>query len=347
MEDDNWWMLRFSNNVWHITNAQRKNSGKTGGLMFSTKVGAPDPCQAGPWRVFAGKNWEDQDSVVITQVGAPPATSSRAIAAPAISESLDRPRSAGATSETNSTVDPREKVDRIERDGCMFWEVLLKKETAEDKFGFVQANGKLDFEQRLMAAAEEAGAASPTATTTPPSTPAASTRPDIAILNGPEVLVVRKINEGGLLHRYNLRHPEAEVLTTDFICNVNGQTSIEGMQREIRSRRIHLQIMRYPESFTVPLQKNGRKLGFKFDKIRPNSTYLRISEILPDGALPEWNKQQVNASRWHLAVLPDMMISTVSNVTGDSQQLVNELKTAEELTLYVQRGDTKKGAEKA
>merc|ERR1712113_345051 len=91
-------------------------------------------------------------------------------------------------------------------DGCLYWDVMLEKESVEDKFGFVQANGKLEFETRflgLRALAEAQGTA----------------------FSGPHVLIVRRIHEQGLLHAWNLRHPEAQVYPQDRICKVNFETT--------------------------------------------------------------------------------------------------------------------------
>merc|ERR1719453_1337782 len=105
-------------------------------------------------------------------------------------------------------------------------------------------------------------------------TPNEQLPPEDNSIPAPEVLVVRRVNQDGLLEAWNKRHPEAEVKAQDRIIAVNGETAVEGMQREIRSPRIHIKLCRYPERFTVVLSKAGNvRLGFRFE--RPTSQHLR------------------------------------------------------------------------
>jgi len=222
---------------------------------------------------------------------------------------------------TESEFSSREQVRREERDGCLFWEVMLKKESIGDKFGFAQVNGRAEFEVRLPA-------------------PAQTSEPEFApdeAWRGPEVLIVRRIHDGGLLHQWCCRHPEAEVFPQDRVCAVNGELTVEGMQREIRARRILLRFMRYPEHFAVTLKKDGRKLGFRIQPSSPQE--LRITEVLSQGALTAYNRQQVASGLWHYAVLPDMCIESANGVSGDATAIAEELKTCEEVTIRVRRNE--------
>jgi len=154
------------------------------------------------------------------------------------------------------------------------------------------------------------------------------------------VLVVRRINEDGLLEAWNKRHPEARVKAQDRILSVNGVHSVEGMQKEIRSRRIVLQFARYPDRFRVALKKNGRRLGFRFE--RPTSQHLqelRISEVLPEGALPDHNTEQGSLGLWHYCVLPDMRIEATNGISGDAWEMAEELKRCETVELQIRRAE--------
>merc|ERR1712048_852437 len=46
---------------------------------------------------------------------------------------------------------PEPPVVLEKKDGLLFWNALLEKESPEDKFGFAQANGRVEFEMRLPA----------------------------------------------------------------------------------------------------------------------------------------------------------------------------------------------------
>mmetsp|Transcript_70988 Transcript_70988/g.125535 ORF Transcript_70988/g.125535 Transcript_70988/m.125535 type:complete len:677 (+) Transcript_70988:74-2104(+) len=209
-----------------------------------------------------------------------------------------------------------------EDDGCLYWQVLLKKEEIDDKFGFVQANGKLDFETRLGQKASGEGG--------------------VSKLVGPDVLIVRRIHPGGLLQRWNERIPELEVKPQDRIIGVNDETTIEGMMAEIHTPRIMLQMMRFPERFIVTLSKEyGGKLGFKFE--RPQNVHseeVRVTEVLEEGCLMSYNVHQVKAGRYAYIVLPDMRIDRANDCWGDAQAISNELKEATIVDLHIRRCET-------
>jgi len=213
-------------------------------------------------------------------------------------------------------------------DGCIVWQVLLKKESVGDKYGFVQANGKIEFESRLARKPEG-------------SLDSDHENP-VALLKGPEMLIVRRIHDGGLLARWNERVPELMVKPQDRIVSVNEDSTVEGMMQEIHSPRILIQMCRFPDQFTVTLNKDdGGKLGFRFERPQNvHSAEVRITEVLDEGCVMNYNRQQVRQGRWAYVMLPDMRIDRVNDVSGDAQAISDELKMARVVELNVKRVDT-------
>jgi len=230
---------------------------------------------------------------------------------------------------------PNKEVVPEEVDGCLEWEVMLKKEASTDKFGFVQANGKLDFETRLANPCQRLVTMGKR-----PLMPAESSP-----LPGPTALIVRKVHEGLLLHCWNQKYPQIAVRPQDRILSVNGEASLEAMQREIKSAKIVIKFKRYPEMFTARLTKNNRRLGFRFEKptsavdSKGRSKELRITEICPDGAVPDYNREMALADRHHYVLLPDMRITQANDIVGDGGEIAEELKRCEEVTLTLRRAD--------
>jgi len=228
---------------------------------------------------------------------------------------------------------PNKDVRQEEVDGCLEWEVSLRKESASDKFGFVQANGKLEFETRLANPSQRA--------VNPGSSKTQLKGPEESPLPGPNVFIVRRIHDGALLHRWNLKYPAIAVQPHDRIVSVNGESSLEGMQREIKSPLILIKFVRYPEVFSLTLKKGDRRLGFRFE--RPpegaKSEEVRFTEILAEGALPDYNREQVAAGRFQFVVLPDMRIIKANGLSGDGSEIAEELKRCSEVTLLVRRAE--------
>mmetsp|Transcript_31252 Transcript_31252/g.58694 ORF Transcript_31252/g.58694 Transcript_31252/m.58694 type:complete len:562 (-) Transcript_31252:222-1907(-) len=234
---------------------------------------------------------------------------------------LDEP-----TSETDSFASQQDFADEAqagieEEDGCLYWQVLLKKESTQDKFGMAQANGKVEFEIRLEAKAWESGR-----------------HPR---LPGPEMLIVKRIYPDGLLQKWNARVPQLEIRRQDRIVAVNDKTTVEAMAAEMQERRVFLQLVRFPDRFVVGLSKeSGIKLGFRFE--RPQGTFaeeVRITEVLDDGALMAYNRHQVELERYAFVVLPEMRIDRVNDVWGDAELIANELKFASVVDLHIRRAD--------
>lgn len=261
------------------------------------------------------------------------ASSSRAVSTPTSAKVIDDNLSEESAEARAENRVPNKEVVQTRVGDCLVWEVSLRKEIAADKFGFVQANGKLEFEARLANSGQRPG---PQPAVAQPIKP-----PEMSPLPGPEVLIVRRIHENELLDRWNKRHPHIAVHPSDRIISVNGDSTLEGMQREIRSSKIVVKFLRYPEQFTVKLKKDGRRLGFRFERPPPGAVCedVRMTEVLLEGALPDYNKEQVKAGKWHLVVLPDMRIMAANSVSGDGAEIAEELKLCEEVTLIIQRAE--------
>lgn len=94
------------------------------------------------------------------------------------------------------------------------------QDKAEDKYGFAQSNGRVEFEMLLNKGKKEK-------------------------MEGPNYLVVKRVYKAGLLAKWNERVPQLEVKTGDRIIAVNDQKSAEDMAKEIHAPRIFLQVMRH------------------------------------------------------------------------------------------------------
>merc|ERR550514_1104515 len=106
-----------------------------------------------------------------------------------------------------------------------------------------------------------------------------------------------------------------------------------------------MMICRFPERFDVELKKGGRKLGFKFEK-PSNQTLpeLRITEVLKEGVLAECNNTQINQSRWHHVVLPEMRIEAVNEVEEDATKIAEELRQCAVAKLRIRRSEAMQAA---
>jgi len=229
--------------------------------------------------------------------------------AAASSQSPGQPSPVSPGSSSNparSTVRPR----RL-RNGCEYWEVRLEKVKQEEIYGLQSTSGRDEFERRMNGS-----------------------------LRGPETLIVWAIKEGSLLDRWNKENPEADVMPQDRICNVNSEITIEGMRRELSSPRLLMRVMRYPEQFTLELRRDGLPLGCKFVKAPGQGVEeLVLKEIAPQGALHIYNGQQVSQGKWQNVLLPEMRVEAANDVRGDTARIMEELRTKDELTLHVRRGE--------
>jgi len=243
--------------------------------------------------------------------------------APVLAAAVAAPRMPASAASASAVPDQWE--------GCLTFEVSLAKDTAADKFGFVQASGKIEFEQRMQQPRDKNRRA------TEQSEDGDPTKADV---QGPSVLVVRRIHRDGILDRWNKANPAKEVQVQDQIAAVNGHTTIEAMQQQLREMTVQMLVIRLPERFTVKLSKDGGRLGLCFE--RPSSqsmavAELRISEVMKAGALPEYNRKQASLGRHQYCVLPEMRIEAVNGESRNINEMVDRLKGSAEVELRIRR----------
>lgn len=252
-------------------------------------------------------------------------------------------------------------------DGCTFWEVTLTKRKFKTKYGFSHVNGRTEFlkertygdklstaastPQSLSAARGRANAPS----LSPSSSSSRVKSPSLLVGNGtvghqlqvldgpaPEVLVVKKVSEDGLLHEWNDLHVDAEVRPSDRICEVNNCRTIQEMGRELRSDSVRMMVLRYPEWFHIELRKQdgARRLGFKFE--RPANvalSELRITDVTPDCLLDESNTQYIDQGRFHYVVTGGMRIEAANDAEGCAAKIAEELRSCQSVRLRIRRAE--------
>merc|ERR1712060_538640 len=61
--------------------------------------------------------------------------------------------------------------------------------------------------------------------------------------------------------------------------------------------------------------------------------------VLAEGALPDHNIGQSVLGQWHYVVQPDMRIESINGISGDSVEMVAELKGADTVRLVIRRAE--------
>lgn len=213
--------------------------------------------------------------------------------------------------------------------GCLKWEVVLQKRDPTDRFGFSHISGA---EQFLKArGARVMGAASSFAQRLP--------------LQAPEVLIIREIAPSGLLAEWSRSRTGlgGEVVLGDRVASVNGISSVEAMQEQLKtSQRCVLSLVRYPPKFIAKLpglSNQRRSLGLKFDIIGNGFTGLRITGVARDGLVEEYNQFHLKHGRFHLVITAGMVVLSVNQAQGSSEQMLRVLSQAPSLTLLICRSE--------
>jgi len=238
------------------------------------------------------------------------------------------------------------RVPKVEADFCVSWEVTLTKREGLDKYGFSHANGKADFfrRRRQMMASQPTSPVSPSSPAIDGNDLRKGLSSSLATDDlGPETLIIKRINESSLLHEWNEEHSDAAVRVGDRITEVNGQRTMELMQKGLRSSQVKMKVVRFNDYFDITLTKahKKQKLGFKFDK-RGDSTNgfppaLKITEVGVEGLLEEVNRKHISEGRFHLVVIPGMRIEAANGFEGSPDAIAAELRACEAVKLHVRR----------
>lgn len=227
------------------------------------------------------------------------------------------------------------------------WEVVLTKHDNKQKYGFSHANGKFEFTKDYAKAVQGSGStknANATNNTVNSNNTSTSNEPaDTTLLSAaecPEALIIKRVGEHGLLEEWNFTRPEADVRPGDRVLSVNSATTIQDMQKELRTSSVTCRILRYSEVFETRLEKKEglRKLGFKFEKpANAALVELKITEVGKGGLLDEVNRAHMLNKMHHKVVLPGMRIEAANEVEGDCFKIAEELRKCDNVVLRIRR----------
>merc|ERR1719238_2670912 len=123
--------------------------------------------------------------------------------------------------------DKKKNAERVEKKdffGAVTWEVVLTKKESKHKYVFSHANAKVQFLQEYAKASKPKGnnnassnslgrndTSGTNLSSNDPSSPTGNASPDLlSPMECPEALIVKRVNEQGLMEEWNFIHPEAE-----------------------------------------------------------------------------------------------------------------------------------------
>jgi len=214
----------------------------------------------------------------------------------------------------------RRLVEKVERDGCTFWEVVLGEgDSRTEPFGFSFVSGKVEFAKRRDGR-------------------------DAAGSIGPESLLVKRVASGNLLDKWNLAHPDADVVPGDRIVEVNGVAGVKGMSKQLRAPAVRLLVAAYPEWFHVELAQIDAQrpipLGLEWEDVEHESLKeLKVTAVSPDGLLEASNQRFIEQGLFHYVVCPGMRIEAVSGVTGNVGLMSARLMEDSAVRLKIRRAE--------
>jgi hypothetical protein len=212
---------------------------------------------------------------------------------------------------------PRE----VSKDGCTYWDVILMKNEPSDRYGFSHSSGADEFARARGALPAPASASA-----------------------GPDCLIVKQVAPEGILSCWNEDHPEAGVLPTDRIVEVNGATIIADMQRQLQEPVARIRVCRYPSTFALKLTKtDSQKFGVRFrDEAALAGSRLprlHITEIDSVGLLEQHNISMINQGCFQHVVTQGMCIEAVNDVSGSANRLVEALLGNSSVHMRIWRGE--------
>jgi len=166
---------------------------------------------------------------------------------------------------------------------------------------------------------------------------------------GPELLIVKKIGDDGLLAAWNGVHPNLAVHLRDRLVEVNGKKDVIGMQQELRTGGppfVAMKVMRYPDSFELTFQKTKerRKIGIKCAKNPSVTDELRVNKVqFGINSLAEaLNDEHMKRGLYHLVVTPGMRVLKVNHIEGNAEKMFQEIQNAPAITVLFRRNETTK-----
>jgi len=230
--------------------------------------------------------------------------------------------SPGGSFGTCSSISGIPAIARTEvRNGCTYWQVMLER-NSNSSFGFTAVSEKLEIQRRSN-----------------------------GMLEGPEMLLISEIQAGGITDQWNqARSDDQDVRIFDHICNVNGKATVEAMQRELRSEKIMMRLVRYPEKFIAPMISEGGDMGCRWVStsrldgtggIDANVEALRVMEIRAGGRIHSYNAHQAGLGLWQYVILSDMHVEAINSVSGFARDMMQEATSASgEISLQVRRVET-------
>lgn len=255
-------------------------------------------------------------------------------------------------------------IPKTQEDGCTMWKAKLQKKVSSDKYGFSFATRNELGHDPGSSEDGKAAADAPQAKAKAESAAEKSAQEKVgeqdfvvptqanwqyiaALPHTMQVLVVKGIFEEGLLHHWNLEHPDAAVSVGDRIVEVNGKTKVDEMKAHLHDENcIEITVCRFPGIFNVDLVKTEAqpRLGFKFErpvgqtlKDSTMSTVVRVTEVTPGGLLDESNKKYAAAGQPQFIVIAGMFIQAVNTVEGDVDKIADELRGCTKVHLRVLR----------
>jgi len=86
----------------------------------------------------------------------------------------------------------------------------------------------------------------------------------------------------------------------------------------------------------VQLERNAEEsFGFTFKRAFASTSELTIEEVLPEGAMADFNRRQTAAGIGNFVILPHMRIVAVNDVQGDAKAMADRLRSALAVELQI------------
>lgn len=154
---------------------------------------------------------------------------------------------------------------------------------------------------------------------------------------GLEALQVLSVKEGGSVSAYNVTAAEdRRVLPDDFIVNVNGTASAEGMVSEMdKKSRVSIQVARSQQvSVRIPRRGEEESMGVSMSYQQDISRCVRVRQIL-EGPVLLFNGSALKGREEQVRVCD--FIRSANKVQGSALAILQELKSPGPVDLVLLR----------